>query len=272
MLRVEIISEKGTGLINEDSFVALNNTFGVFDGAASIVKYRDNFNKTGGYLASNIAAKELGNENQSLFNLARGANEKLKLRMLEAGIDISKGVNRWSTTIAAVKIEDGKFDWVHIGDSVIIVIEKSSSFRIISPYHNHDVEVLQLVKSFSGKEIGNLWEYPPFLEASIKLQNNRNITYGVLDGSEDAEKFINKGSENLENIKHILLLTDGCFIPQENPDGNEDFDAIVKIILKEGGTGLLNYIRQLQKNDPKLWKYPRFKQSDDFTCINLEFN
>jgi len=269
---INIASEKGSGKINEDSFISTNSTFGVFDGAASLTKWKNDAGKTGGYIASNVVAREFTDPDAQISDIARTANKILRQSMTKSGIDVSLGKNRWSTTIAAVRVNDNTFDWVHIGDSVIIALYRDGSYKLISPYHNHDVEVLALVKSLSGKKIGNLWEYEPFLKASTILQNNRNITYGVLDGSNEALNFINSGTENLDNISNILLLTDGCFIPQENPTGKEDFDTLVKLFKKKGLIGLKDYIRRLQQKDPNLWKYPRFKQSDDYTAIALNFN
>lgn len=271
-MRIEIISEKGSGKINEDSFCASKNTFGVFDGAGSLTKFVDENQRTGGFIASHLVANIFAKEDKPLCDIAVEANSALKNAMTAKSIDTTQGVNRWSTTVSAVNINKNNFEWVSIGDSVIIAIKKDGTFEIVSPYHNHDVEVLQLVKGLSGKNIGNLWDYEPFLKASTILQNNRNITYGVLDGSEEAKKFIQNGKMPLEKIQSILLLTDGCYIPQENPDGNEDFAGIVKIFQEKGLTGLYNSVRQIQIEDPNLWKYPRFKQSDDFTAIAINFS
>lgn len=270
-MKIEIISEKGSEKINEDCFCACENVYGVFDGAGSLIKFADEKQRTGGFIASRLAANIFAKEDKPLHDIAIEANSALKNAMAARSIDTTQGVNRWSTTVSAIRINENNFEWVSIGDSVIIAIKKDGTFEIVSPYHNHDVEVLQLVRSLSGKNVGNLWEYEPFLKASIILQNNRNITYGVLDGSDEAKKFIRSGIMPLKNIQSILLLTDGCYIPQENPDGDEDFSGIAKIFQEKGLIGLYDVVRQMQKDDPNLWKYPRFKQSDDFTAIAINF-
>ncbi|MEK7120693.1 MAG: PP2C family serine/threonine-protein phosphatase [Patescibacteria group bacterium] len=270
-MKVSIINRKGSGNTNEDFFCANNNTFGVFDGAASLNKFLDKESNSGGFLASHKVAETFMLSNKDLVETVEAANMSLRESMLSKNVDISRGVNRWSTTLSVVRINENNFDWVNVGDSVIISINRDGSHKVVSPYHNHDVEVLKLVKSLSGQKIDNLWEYEPFIQASTILQNNRNVTYGVLDGSVEALKFIDHGTEPLECIKYILLLTDGCYIPKENPDGSEEFGTIVEIFKKNGPEGLYMYIRKLQHSDKKLWKYPRFKQSDDFTLISLEF-
>lgn len=273
-MKITVLSERGSGSpdkLNEDSFINQGNTYGVFDGAGSFTKYIDEKNRTGGYLASNIAAKNFSDESKSLLTSAYEANKNIQETMIEKGIDVSQGVNRWSTTIAVVRLNKDTFGWVYIGDSVILIIRRDGSHDLLSPYHNHDVEVLQLVKSLSGKDIGNLWEYEPFIKASTILQNNRNITYGVLDGSENAKKFISTGTESLKDIAHILLFTDGFLIPQENPDGKEDFQSLVSIFLKSGVDGLKQCIQEIQNSDPKSWKYPRFRQRDDLTMVAISF-
>lgn len=270
-MKIEIISEKGSGKINEDCFCACENVYGVFDGAGSLIKFADEKQRTGGFIASRMAANIFVKEDKPLHDIAIEANSALKNAMIARSIDTTQGVNRWSTTVSAIRIKENNFEWVSIGDSVIIATKKDATFEVVSPYYNHDVEVLQLVRSLSGKNVGNLWDYEPFLKASIILQNNRNITYGVLDGSNEAKKFIQSGIMPLENIKSILLLTDGCYIPQENPNGNENFAGTVKIFQEKRLIGLQDIVRQMQKDDPNFWKYPRFKQSDDFTAIAINF-
>ena len=184
---------------------------------------------------------------------------------------MKQGVNRWSTTASIVRVYEDHFEWANIGNSSILVINEDETYNLISPYKNHDLEVLQLVKDLDKDKINNLWKYQPFVDASIELQNNRNITYGVLDGSKEAESFISEGVVSLENIRHILLLTDGCYIPQQNLSNDEDFSTLTNIFLEDGIKGLKNYVRDLENSDPKLEKYPRFKKSDDLTMIAISF-
>lgn len=267
---IKKLTEQGSGKVNEDSLFASENTFGVFDGATSLEKYMNEDGLTGGIIASRFVSKTFS-QDKELSEILKEANTQLRELMLSSGVDIKQGINRWSTTASVVRLYENYFEWANIGDSSILVIDEDETYNLISPYKNHDLEVLKLVKDFDKNKIDNLWEYQPFVNASIKLQNNRNITYGVLDGSKEAESFISGGTVSLENIKHILLLTDGCYIPQQNPSDDEDFSTLTNIFLKDGVDGLKNYVRDLENNDPKLEKYPRFKKSDDLTVIAISF-
>ena len=76
---------------------------------------------------------------------------------------------------------------------------------------------------------------------------------------------------NLDNVTNILLLTDGLFLPQEDPNKGEVFDTLVKFYLVNGLTKLKDYVRNLEESDSKCIKYPRFKKHDDITAISVDF-
>ena len=56
-MRVETISLKGSGTLNEDTLLAKKNIFAVFDGATDLNGYKNTQGKTGGFLASQLVKK-----------------------------------------------------------------------------------------------------------------------------------------------------------------------------------------------------------------------
>lgn len=98
-----------------------------------------------------------------------------------------------------------------------------------------------------------------------------NITYGIVNGEEEFVRFIHKGEEILENVEHIVIFTDGLIIPKENPEDSDDFNTFVKLFLEGGLKSIRDYVRDLEKDDPECWKYPRYKQYDDIAAISISF-
>ena len=232
-------------------------------------------NRTGGLIASDLVMNyfdktEIG---ESLENIILRANKELNADMVQKEIDISAGVNRFSTAVSAVKILPDSFEWLNIGDSMIIQININGSFQLVSPYHNHDVAVLSLTKDLvqQGVLISEIFDNPEFKAASVILQNNRNVDYGVLDGSENATDFISTGNIPLTGVKSILLLTDGCYIPQETPSDEESLLELVNLYQNGGLQSIYDYVKNIQDNDPNCEKYIRYKKADDFSAVAIDF-
>lgn len=266
---VNYIFERGSALLNEDNILIGKDLFGVFDGASSLTPWRDEKGRTGALRASLIAKEVFEKANKSLIALAREANLRLKKEMERAEIDTSKKINVWSTTCAVVKIKKDFFDWAQIGDSLILVIYENNLHKLLVRDYDHDEEVLTLWKKLADKKVRNIREVVN--EEVINIREKMNVTYGMLSGEEHTLSFLNKGRESLKQIKHILLFTDGLLIPKENPADKDDFDTFIRLFLEGGLVRVKDYVRNIEKNDPECWKYPRYKQYDDIAAISLSF-
>jgi len=254
----------------EDLYLIKDNLFVVFDGFNSLDKFVDRDGRTGGLIAATIAKNEFSKNDKSLKELTARANKKIKERMLALNIDINKKNSLWGVVLTAVRIKDNSFEWAQIGDSLILVIYKDYSFKLPVKDYNHDKEVLNLWKELGEQKKENIRELidkGPLIE----LRGKMNKTYGVLNGEEEAISFLHVEEENLQDIKHILLFTDGLIIPKENPLEDDDWGLFVKLFLEGGIENIKKFIRNLQKNDPKCWKYPRYKQYDDIAAISISF-
>ncbi|MFZ5954817.1 MAG: protein phosphatase 2C domain-containing protein [Nanoarchaeota archaeon] len=268
-IQINYIHDKGSCNINEDSYLIGDNIFGVFDGATSLAEYVDDNSRTGGLLASTIAKKTFEKNDQSLKDLAIRANERIKEKMISNGIDINKKINMWSTSAAVVKLTKDSIDWLQIGDSLILVIFQDNSYQLLVQDYDHDQETLAMWRSLTQKRVKNIRDKlkPQF----VKVRNGMNINYGILNGENKMLNFLNRGSFKLKDVKHIVLFTDGLFIPKENLKHN-NFNKFVNIFLKGGIEEVKDYVRNLENQDPDCHRYPRFKQHDDIAAISLTFN
>lgn len=256
------------GSSKEDSYLIKDNLFAVFDGFNSLDKFVDQQGVTGGLIAATIAKDVFSRNEGTLENLAVEANRKIREKMTDSNIDVKNKSSLWGTIMAAIRIKRNSFDWIQLADSLILVILKDNSYKLLVEDFDHDGEVLKIWKGLAKQKKENIRGIigsGPLIELRAKA----NETYGVLNGEEKAINFLKTGEENLTSIKHILLFTDGLMIPKEDPLGKDDWELFVKLFLQGGLENVKNFVRNLQKDDPKCWKYPRYKQHDDIAAISI---
>ena len=106
----------------------------------------------------------------------------------------------------------------------------------------------------------------------VIVENRRrmNIDYGALNGEPGFVRFVETGTCELENIAHIVLATDGLFVPTENPE-DEGWDQFAALYLAGGLKRIQDFVREREESDPKCWRYPRFKVHDDIGAIAISF-
>lgn len=267
-MKTDYIHEQGAGSHNEDAISINGSMFGVFDGATSLTAKKFSNGKTGGAIASNTARKIFAKNNDSLQNLALKANTAIYEKMVENKVDTADKASLWSTSAAVVKFDKKTLEWIQIGDSLLLLIYKDGSYKIPVTDFDHDSETLTL-----WKEMANKTDKPVLQAMSGQIKKVRkamNVDYGVLNGEETVSAFIKSGKEDLKDISHVLLFTDGLFIPSETPDTGKDFDQFVELFHKGGLPEIRNYVRNIEKSDPDCRVYPRFKRHDDIAAIALE--
>lgn len=270
---VDCLTDKGSSLVNEDEFLLGTNIFGVFDGATSLKKYFDEDGNTGGNLAARIVKGEFQKNNTSLVEMAKRANLGIREKMEKNRIDTTDKLNLFSTTAAVVRINfrEGTFDWLQLGDSVIVIIYEDNSHKLLVTDYDHDEETLCLWKELNDRDDKN--KFKLFEESKLKTRMGMNESggYGIFNGDERMVDYLKFGVESLDGIKNIVCITDGMFIPNPYPETNDDFDIWVDIF-SEGGLDLVKEkIRKIESDDPKYVDYPRFKVHDDMTGVVLTF-
>jgi serine/threonine protein phosphatase PrpC len=264
---IERVYSKGVSKINEDGILIKNNLFGVFDGAGSLVKFLNKDGKTGGKIASEIARNTFSKNNDSLKNLAIKANNIIREEMEKNKINFLKKENLWGTTAAVVRVKKDFAEFFQIGDSLILVVLKNNKPKLIAKYNDHDKETMIKWKELADKKEKNIWK--KINKKIIMVRRKSNVTYGFLNGDKKAIKFFNTGKFRLENVKFIILFTDGLLLPKKDPRRNEDWNKFASIYKKSDLNGLLGYVRSTESADPNCLLYPRFKKHDDIAAIAI---
>ncbi len=262
----ETLQEKGTGQTNEDVLLMEKNTFGVFDGATSL----DTNSLSGGLRAASIASQAFLNSTESLSRCAERGNQDINKAYSHQRIINDKREHLWSTSAAVVRLHRNHFEYCQIGDSLIMLLFKDGSHRLATPHIDHDRETLTLWKRRTVRN--NATIQTAFADQIRRVRQHMNQTYGVLNGEPKAMDFLTQGSVELDGISHIILFTDGLFLPKEYPWEKSEWASFCNIYRESGLQGLRDTIRTLEKQDPLCRKYPRFKQHDDIAAISLHIH
>lgn len=266
-MRIDYIHEQGTGALNEDAFFVNGSLFGVFDGATSLDDVTYDKGITGGYLASNIAKDTFMQDGAPLTALADQANRNLWKEMVAKGVDVTRKESLWCTSAAVIRVNGDRFEWVQTGDSLILAIYDDGSHKLLVEDYDHDRQTLLMWRKMAPTCEGTIRD--ELMDQILKVRAGMNVTYGVINGEREALDFLRSGAEPLEGIRHLLMFTDGLFLPSEDPGQPDDIDRFVAIFNESGLSGLRDHVRTLQETDPECRRFPRFKAHDDIAAISL---
>lgn len=262
-MEIEHILEKGSGRLNEDTIVLEKNLYGVFDGASSLDNALFEKNKTGGMIASSTAGDIFSKNHFPLLQLGRQANNAILSKMKTHSVDLSRRYKYWSTSAAVVRVSNNTLEWFQTGDAYIIVIYKDNSYNVLIDREDHDYETLLMLKKNPSQKTR------AFKHQVRKIRSNMNRTYGVLNGEHTALDFVNHGFLALDDVKTILLFTDGLQVPSSTPDKRKNFKHFMTLYKMLGLTGLKNHVRKVESQDPDINRFPRFKCHDDIAAIAI---
>ncbi len=275
MNTVDHILEKGSSHVNEDRLLVSDTLFGVFDGATSLAgdkafpgpKHNGDpaCTLTGGALAADIAKKTFSANHYPLTRLAVEANTAISRQMAAQGIRTEKSEQVWSTSAAVVRLKSDGMEWFRTGDAQILLIYENGSHKALGTLTDHDYPTLAMMKSQADNTLDN----PVLRRQVLKVRQEMNKTYGVLNGDAAADRFFSSGTVYLDGVASVLLFTDGLTLPCETPAPCPDFTPLVKTFNALGLSGLHRKIRDIEAGDASRKKYPRFKCHDDIAAVAI---
>ncbi len=265
--KVRSLLEKGSGEFNEDVLLQEGDLLGVFDGATSLDKRRFQEGLTGGLLAARTAARSFQGNRCPLDQLAKEANQNIKIAQLNESIGLKERHKLWSTSLAVVHLDGNRLEYCQTGDALILFIFKDGSYKVVTPDIDIDRDTLHLWKEMQVSPDALIHEV--LAEQIHKVRMEMNISYGVLNGEPEALEFIRHGYEDLTDVSDILLFTDGLQLPRENPLEEQDWQSFVDLYRQGGLQVVRDHVRHLQQQDPACRKYPRFKMHDDIAAVAI---
>lgn len=267
---VSYVYEQGSGVSNEDRLLIQDGVYGVFDGATSLESRGLVDGLTGGAMAAHIAADTFRGSDESLFDLAVEANNRIALAEVAAGVDMRRRESLWSTSMAVVRVVEGQLEFCQTGDSLIMAINNDNSHSLLTPELDIDKETMKLWQGAGGATSKSIYSTLRQQIRKVRLQMNRD--YGVLNGEPEAAGFLNHGRVSLDSVSDIILFTDGLYLPKKDPGEPTDWAAFSSLYKQNGLGGVKKYVKDLQDRDQDLRVYPRFKLHDDIAAVSVHFN
>lgn len=281
--------------LSEDQSIILENEMvlvaAVIDGATAtslVTGIGEKQSASGGRFVAQTAVegiKENFNKAVSAKELLLDANRKIADKLLEQGVNVQNvsplELSRASGSLVIINKACKEIEISQAGDTACLIIKKSGEVLLALPpdsdiYDEQTISLAQKIATNKGVSLSEAFKYREinnFMNASQKANNDPNGGgNGILNGSKNLEKYIQIKSLSLEEVKQVILLTDGMFLPTEQFSDKPDWPEVAECIKNKGLKGLYERVLILKNMDPELKKYPRFKKHDDATGIVIDIN
>ncbi|MCQ6561028.1 protein phosphatase 2C domain-containing protein [Paenibacillus mendelii] len=211
----------------EDAYSTTRETglFGVMDGVTPVCKYRSSDGHNAAYLAAQHfkaffeSAGGSTDSTQDLKELVIAANAGLWNRMLEAGVNMTRRYEYWSTCVAAVWIKGDAIQYAQLGDSMIVAEYKDG--RIEALTHDSVEGIGERAARYRQELRDQQVEMPeeeeflrdPLLTQFVRSMTNTPQGYSVANGMREAADYIQFGEVSRSEIQGLLLHSDGLYRP-----------------------------------------------------------
>lgn len=280
-VKIDSVTFKGVGKMNEDTLISNDalSLYGVADGVSSLIPFQSKEELTGGFIASNEVKtyfESLLVSNNLIDDLEK-VNERIRTNMNNYAIDMKKKEQLWGTAVAVVKVVENGIEFIQTGDCMILSVYQNGEVRPLTHLQVAHLESLALEKWKEGIGQGILSREELMSQVKDILLSNRRKSnsvegYGVLNGESQAADYFEYGKINKIGLNHLIILTDGMFLPQEViPSDRRYWDYVAKSILDKGMEQYGIELIELEETDPECIKYHRFKKSDDKAGVLISF-
>lgn len=213
-------------------------------------------------------------------------NQKIASELKNRGVDPETASSLELPTASGASIvridkKTRTVEVVQVGDTAVLLVWDDGHVGLACPVDTpkEDVEAIRLAQEIAGqrkiplkealkdKSIGDLF---------IRSRSNENSPdgtgTGALNGRKSMENYISRGVWPLENLKMIIMLTDGLFLPQKDSLVPSDWEEVAWVVERFGLEGLYDRINGLKSSDPDLSMFPRAKQYDDATGVVIKLD
>ncbi|GAA0106104.1 hypothetical protein UT300013_27280 [Paraclostridium sordellii] len=270
---------KGSAKYNEDIIGV--NPFGawVLDGATglnnkNLVSKKSDanwyVNWWNNYLHQNISKKS------TLKEIMMDGIEKIKNEYYKV-VDKNKieKIDTPSSSISAVKFYDDKLEYFLLGDCALhfkikdnIKIIKDRSLCYLDKLVYDQMEALPNLDKLSYEDIKT-----KVMSTIIcnRLKKNTKEGYWILDFDKCAINNALNGFIEIEEDIKLMLISDGFSCISDRYNEIDELDLLNEV--EKSGVGIIyEKLREIEKNDYSTIKFPRFKISDDSSCIYLDIS
>lgn len=273
---------------NEDTFSVIKEKklifAAVFDCCSSQKPITSLKDETGAHFASHFLKSifEKISGETSTAEIIRLLNKKLLERTMQfegATLDDVHTLPASTATIIQIDPKERKLNISHLGDTFCILqfIDNHTEFVTIDRNRKYDEERFALIRKIAkeknitprearkdervGKAIRDM-----FQESYNKADGSGQ---GLINGSPNAEQYIQDLSFSLSEIKALLIGSDGLIPPGWDEQKVQDREKIFAILGAKGVKELIRIKQKIEDSDLD-WQFVRYKHSDDATGIYIK--
>ncbi|SEN81361.1 Ribosomal protein S18 acetylase RimI [Paenibacillus sp. OV219] len=265
---------------NEDALVVnhANQIYGVIDGVSSMMGYKDDQGRSGGYIAAQLLASALNAQDASLDlrEAVLTANRKLRENMTEANVDLSCKWKMWGAVFAVVRVHEKHIEYVQSGDCMLFIHYTDNSLRVLTRNQVAYFDQLTLNKKKELEESGLSKEqvYEELFPLSITNRNRANTLegYSVMNGEPELEHYMEYGHTSRANVSKIYAVSDGMFHLIEHNDDPNKWETMIQDLNVQGIEAYSDQLCHIESQDPLCTHYARHKVSDDKSVVIVDFN
>lgn len=266
--KVQFIKEKSPSKIESEDALLINDAlgiYGVMDGATPIDSFKDENGHNSAYLAANLIKGYLESleEISYLPDEVLKANNLLKHEMKANGINLTDKSQLWSSCVSAIQIKNNSLIYTSMGDTMILTCDNSNHINVLTVDSVKNIsaraKLTRTINRYKGIDVP---DEKHFLNQKNKIAYHRQMAntpngYSVANGMEEAKDHMQYGMVDLDNLKHVLITSDGLFDPQNN---------IQDVYRKIEKDGLEEYVQKLS-----IYESDHGIKADDKTAILLSF-
>lgn len=266
--KVQYIKEKSPSKIESEDALLINDAlgiYGVMDGATPIDSFKDENGHNSAYLAANLIKGYLESleEISYLPDEVLKANSLLKHEMKANGINLTDKSQLWSSCVSAIQIKNNSLIYTSMGDTMILTCDNSNHINVLTVDSVKNIsaraKLTRTINRYKGIDVP---DEKHFLNQKNKIAYHRQMAntpngYSVANGMEEAKDHMQYGMVDLDNLKHVLITSDGLFDPQNN---------IQDVYRKIEKDGLEEYVQKLS-----IYESDHGIKADDKTTLLLSF-
>ncbi len=160
-------------------------------------------------------------------------------------------------TAAGIVEEEGILDYQFIADSGIAIFEKNGDLKFKTPCEGPNSEG-SIDEEVRRKYNSGFNELKGRAIIRSKYRNNPEepLAYGVLTGEKNAENYIRKGTEKINEKDFVLLYTDG--VEEIIFKGNEPNGDFAKLLKENNYDSIENFCKERVATEGTLIVYQKF--------------
>lgn len=274
--KFEILCDKGSGTYNEDIVGVCPKGAWVLDGATGLNNknliskesdakwYVSWWNK---YLRENI------NNNKSLKEIVLEGLENIRKEYLSKLNKVSiEAIDTPSASAIIIKLHNDKLEYFLLGDCTLF-LNNSNENIIIKDERVSKFDEEVFIKMSKLNESGNftIVEKKNILLPTIienRLKKNCENGYWILEFNKKAVEKSIHGYINIEDEVKVMMSSDGFSCAWDRYNIFKE-NEMIEIGQNKGIEYIKSKIRELEKEDDKGMIFPRFKESDDSSCVYL---